>query len=881
MLKYFWIFLIACLVTHSSAHANTLTPSQIAQFKKLPKSEQRKLAKQAGFDIDALKSAGENEQVDGSAEPQQLSKDEDKEQLPKAKILEKIKEEQSVERFSAKLFQQRTLTSSASNTVPNSYIVGVGDTFKIYFFGKENISSVYEVNSDGDLVIEGLSPTSVNGLTFGELKKVLKNKVQKEKIGVDLSVSLEEIRNIQVTVAGQVKRPGTQQVNAIYSVLDILQIAGGINDVGSAREINLIRNDKKIATVDLYSIMLNGRLDLQHQIQHGDIIFVPYSGRLVTLTGEVRSPAVFELKNSESIEQMMQFAGGVTNKADQSKAKVFTFKNGQRLIKSLDLGQEKSVKLSHGDTVNVPSASERIANRVTLIGAVTAPGEYPWFEGMKIKDIISDEVGDLSSIADLDYAIAVDLSPLKSKVDLRQFSLRAMFNGDEEQNIELRKGDAIFVFSQFETKELEKNFLSELALNEQERKKLKNKAFLDEYNKIQLAKLLDKSVEEVFSQEREVNSDKIEKFGTMDLFQSDNKSNQEYSIYSRRNIMGHLLRTVSRKATTDYRPNIVVIQGAVRFPGTYLLADDADINSLISAAGGFRTDAKLDVAQVTRKIYSDPVNIEHVGVDLTDSSFKLAPLDNVFIQSQTDLIDTREVLLQGEVKYPGKYTIARGESFDELLDRAGGLTREAFIEGIVYTRANIRKREQQNLNRLVTELRQQMAKRSMQMNETSMVSYSELRTLLNDVSETQALGRLIIEPSELLSKNADFKLKDGDAIYIPQVSNTVSVIGEVNMPATHMYKSGLSFEQYLESSGGLKQRADFDRAYIIRANGTVVVPNQSDNWFAVNTLENDIKPGDTLVVPLDTEYLDGLSLWTSATQILYQIGVAVAAIGSL
>ncbi|WP_462183209.1 polysaccharide biosynthesis/export family protein [Pseudoalteromonas maricaloris] len=124
------------------------------------------------------------------------------------------------------------------------------------------------------------------------------------------------------------------------------------------------------------------------------------------------------------------------------------------------------------------------------------------------------------------------------------------------------------------------------------------------------------------------------------------------------------------------------------------------------------------------------------------------------------------------------------------------------------------------------------------------------------------------------------QLEDGDALYIPAMQDSVSVIGEVNLAATHLFDSSKSVDDYIKASGGLKQKADDERIYIIKANGSVELPS-SGSWFAVSSHGGQLAPGDTIVVPLDAQHIDSLTLWSTATQIIYQLGLAAASIATL
>ena len=151
--------------------------------------------------------------------------------------------------------------------------------------------------------------------------------------------------------------------------------------------------------------------------------------------------------------------------------------------------------------------------------------------------------------------------------------------------------------------------------------------------------------------------------------------------------------------------------------------------------------------------------------------------------------------------------------------------------------------------------------------------------LLDDIANVEAVGRLVIDLPLIVENKQNLILQDGDKLYIPSKRDSISVIGEVNYATSHLYKNGISVDDYIDLSGGLKQRAAEDRVYIIKANGSVKIPGNG-SWFAVNNSDL-LSAGDTIVVPLDSGYMNDLTLWSTATQIVYQMGVAVAAISSI
>jgi polysaccharide export outer membrane protein len=234
------------------------------------------------------------------------------------------------------------------------------------------------------------------------------------------------------------------------------------------------------------------------------------------------------------------------------------------------------------------------------------------------------------------------------------------------------------------------------------------------------------------------------------------------------------------------------------------------------------------------------------------------------------------------VRFPGVYPISRGEQLSKLLERAGGLTDMAFPQGAVFIREELRKREQQRLQEMSRRLEADLASLSLKLAQEGggkAESLEIVRELGNQLRDIEPTGRLVIDLPKLIKdtrggRRSDFDvtLADGDRLYIPTVTQEVTVTGEVFYPTSHLYTKGYDRDRYIGMSGGPTQKADTRRVYVIRADGSV---ESGGNWLA-ETAREDISPGDTIVVPLDVDRVRPITLWTNVSQIIYQLAIAAA-----
>jgi polysaccharide export outer membrane protein len=362
----------------------------------------------------------------------------------------------------------------------------------------------------------------------------------------------------------------------------------------------------------------------------------------------------------------------------------------------------------------------------------------------------------------------------------------------------------------------------------------------------------------------------------------------------RERIIQPLLDELTLQSSLARPTEVVQIGGSVKAPGEYPLEPGMRISDLLRAGGNLDPAAFGGSAELSRYTLNDAGErrTELIVVDLaavrrgdSNADILLQSADHLIIKETPDWRGRESVTLRGEVRFPGTYPIRRGETLLQLLERAGGLTTLAFPEGSAFTRRDLKEIEQQQLDRLAERLRSDLAALALQAANAGQASASEAlqsgQSLLSQLQDAQATGRFVIDLPGLLAMEQgsvkDVLLRDGDELVIPKRRQEVSVIGEVQNATSHLYLPDLGRDDYVYLSGGTTKKADRGRIHIVRADGSVATRRGS--WLA-RSYDVAIKPGDTIVVPLDTERMPRLPFWQAVTQILYNVAVSVAAVNS-
>lgn len=706
--------------------------------------------------------------------------------------------------------ERGSLSVPQSGPVPPDYVLGPGDGVRVQLFGKVNGIYELEVTRDGVLNLPEMGPVPVVGQRFSSFREELHARVAQTLIGTQVSVTMGVLRRIRVFVLGDVKRPGSYVVSGLSTISSALHHSGGISEVGTLRGIELKRGGRRVATLDLYDLLLSGDTSQDRRLQPGDVIFVPPVGRTVGVGGAVKRPGIYEVPAGASVGEAVRLAGGLSPTAFGAGARLERIgADRRRQVLTVDVSADAGRSIVSGDVLLVPEVLPDWANTVWLSGHVQRPGPYEWWSGMRLTDLIGTPL-ELKPGVDDGYVLVRRERVRGEPIEVLSADLGAALRSPGSgEDIGLSSRDTVHVFS----------------------------------------------------------------LG-----------------FGRQRVIAPLMEELSLQATFAAPTRRAEIVGDVRAPGEYPLEPEMRISDLIRAGGSLTEGAYTRRAELTRYTVDNgemrqssvmAVDLEAVLRGDRGADRLLRAHDNLSITRVPEWDTEWSVTFEGEVRFPGAYRIRRGETLSSVLGRAGGLTSAAFAQGAIFLRESLEEREREQVEILARRLEADLTALSLASLDTSGAeALATGQALLEQLRGYEAVGRLVIDLEDRAEAgrwgNGSVELRDGDRLLVPPKSQVVTVIGEVQQTTSHLHRAGLRRDDYIDLSGGLTRRADRKLIYVVRANGAVVAGKRS-RWLGRGP-RLAIEPGDTIVVPLETDRIRTLTLWANITQILYQGAIALSAV---
>jgi len=856
------LFTLFFAIFSFSALALQPTPEQLQQFKRMSPAEQSRLAKQLGITIpQGATSQTPTVMQETTVQPRLLSSPE----TTNKTIPKKSQAKEALTPFGYDLFAGNPASFTPINDIPVSsdYVLGPGDSLKVNLYGKESQSYELVIDQEGAAYLPDLGPVSLAGQTFSEAKQHITNTINQRMIGVKASVSMGQLRSIRVFVLGEAHLPGSYVVSSLSTITNALVLSGGVSESGSLRNIQLKRKGALIQTLDVYDLLLNGDTSNDAQLKSGDVVFIPPVGVTVGIQGQVRRAARYELEGDETTSTLIQYAGGLLSDAYPQAATLERINtNNERTLLSLNLKEPNALQTSmrNGDVVFIPKVLGKIENVVKVSGHIHRNQSFSWRQGLRLTDVLP-EIKRLKPNPDLKYGLIKRYRVPSQKLEVLAFSLGdALKQPGSVSDVLLQNQDEVIFFGLYENGEhLDQK--TELLVTQSKTSSAEDRDDLSEQELRALVALEQKDTFELSQQ---------------GMFDS-----------KRQKKVAKIIEQLRSQSTINTPSREIAVSGNIRYPGVYPLVAGMSVNDLINAAGGLTEKAFQLRAELSRTEFNQQQERNQYRVDLNltkpDSlTVALKSRDELQIKTIPEWAESEKVTLSGEIKFPGTYPVYKNDTLAMLLERAGGLTEFAYTPGAIFTRVELKEQQARQLRNMQERLMADIAKAELVMlnNNENSSNLGQAQNLLSQLEGTGAQGRLVIDLQKVLSNDTEYSipLQKGDALHIPTKKNSVTIIGEVQLPISQVFEPQLDYWDYINRSGGTTENADEERVYIIKANGGVQIPEAS-SWFASN--QQLIRPGDTIVVPLDADQFDQVVLWRDVSQIFYQIALGAAAVSSL
>jgi len=652
-------------------------------------------------------------------------------------------------------------------------VLGVNDELTITVSGASQQTYQLILDRSGNIYVPNIGPIYLLGMQFDDARKQIKKRLTsifRGMLGANpttwAEVSVTNPRSIKVNVIGEVLLPGTYTLPATASAFNALFLSGGPNENGSFRDIKVIRNGKTIKVVDVYEYLLKSDASSNIALRDQDVILIPTYQNRVDLSGNFKRPGLYELKQGESLETLMNFSGGFSSEAFKGAVSIVRKNGAQKSMVDVNADKFASFFPETGDSIIAGTVLNRFENRVIITGAVFRPGNYALTEGMKLSQLITLAQGlreDVYSSRGLVFRMGSDLTPTALA-----FAVSDIQKGTND--ITLQREDSVVI---------------------QDKVSMREKRF-------------------------------------------------------------------------------VRIYGEVQNSGEYDFNENMTIEDLVFIAGGLKESASESFIEISRRhdaVVSAKESEKLVDLftikiarDLKladkDKQFQMQPFDYVYIRRAPSYHEQKTVTIQGEVLYPGAYSIqSKDERISDLIKRSGGLSSHAYIDGATLIRMPDKFADQ----------------------DTSLLSNIVVDSIAKKATKQLESGRLELK-LKIIVKNPksvfNYHLKEGDRIIIPEISEEVRVAGAILNPVGLAYEPHRTAKYYIDRSGGFSEKAMKKKVYVINSDGTTEVTQS----FLFTTYPK-VGPGSKIIVP-EKESKTGIepAMWLAIASTFSSIAVAIAAI---
>jgi len=678
----------------------------------------------------------------------------------------------SLKVFGRDIFNNKLLSFEPNMNIatPQNYVLGPGDEVIVDIYGASQKSEQLTVSPDGDITVPSFGPIHVAGLSVSSAQSKIRSTLGSRYASSSLKISVGQTRTMMVNVMGEVKAPGTYTLSAFATVFHALYMAGGINNLGTLRDIKVYRGGKLITVVDVYEYILNGRLAGNVRLHENDVIVVGPYDCLVGVQGNVKRPMFYEMRPSESVSTVIKYAGGFTGDA-YKKAVRLVRKSGERYsVHTIEEFDMSSFKVTDGDAITVDGMINRYENMVEVKGAVFRPGQYE----------LGKQISSVRSLIETAGGLTEDA-----------FTARGvMYRMKEDRTLEAQS--------------------------------------------IDIAGIMGGTVADVPMKNEDV------------LF----------------------IPTQAERISE----RIVTVQGEVLAPGTYQYAENETIEDVVLRAGGLTDAASTSKVDVSRRI-RDPKALS-AGQDISktysfslkdgfvvdgEKGFVLEPYDIVQVRRSPGYMEPRNVTVQGEVAFEGKFTLSKkNQRLSDLIKAAGGVTNEAYVKGARLER-HLNQDERARLEDVIKTARQNATEKdSVKLDKIEMAEYYTVGI---------DLEKALANPGG----DYDIVVRDSDRLIVPEYNGTVKISGNVLFPNTVAFQNGKDWKYYVNQAGGFGLRSRKSSSYIVYQNGMVSKVGKGK-----------VEPGCEIVVPQKGKRdMSNIMQWVSIGTSMASLATMAATIGNL
>lgn len=532
--------------------------------------------------------------------------------FPDSTMMYMMEESQKKEIFGHRIFQNKDVAFEAAYNLPTpaNYKLGPGDEVTIDIWGASQSNIQETISPDGNIYVENLGPVHLSGLTVTQANKYLKEQfgqiysgINAEEPNSNIRLSLAQNRAIQVHVMGEVENPGTYTMSSFATIFNALYQAGGVNEYGTLREVKVYRNDKLVSTYDVYDFILNGNSNVGIRLEDNDVVTVDAYKNLVSVTGNVKRPMYYEMLSSESVANVLKYAGGFTGNAYKENVRLIRNGKREREIYTLNASEQENFLLADGDSLSVDSIMPSFANMVEVKGAVYRPGMFQMDGRINTVKQLIESAGGLKDEAFLGRAILNRRKPNHTMENLA-INLEKLMSG-AIADIPLRKNDVLLVPSVFDMQEVQTvTIFGEVA-------------FPGTYEYVENMSVEDfivnagglteaASTAKVDVARRMKDSHAISANDTIAYTYS-------FSIHDGLLVEGNPNFTLMpfdevyvRKSPGYFEQENVVVEGEVLFGGTYALTKkNQRLSELVASAGGLTPQANIKGARLERTMTED------------------------------------------------------------------------------------------------------------------------------------------------------------------------------------------------------------------------------------------------------------------------------------